>query len=172
MEERRLAKLVLMLRVPVRSLMTSALRWRATPSFASPQTPYHIFDRDTKCLQRSRAAVRRPLNEAGTAFEADERRRGEVSRLTDYVRDAGAMSLAERLQDIHRPFPTVVELGAGPGLLRHHLDVGGVGIEKLVMCDMSEELLFRDRHLDKNFSFEIERRVVDEEMLPLSLIHI
>ena len=161
-----MAKLVLMLRVPVRSLMTSALRWRATPSFASPQTPYHIFDRDTKCLQRSRAAVRRPLNEAGTAFEADERRRGEVSRLTDYVRDAGAMSLAERLQDIQRPFPTVVELGAGPGLLRHHLDVGGVGIEKLVMCDMSEELLFRDRHLDKNFSFEIERRVVDEEMLP------
>lgn len=44
--------------------------------------------------------------------------------------------------------------------------MAGVGIQKLVMCDMSEELLFRDRHLDKDYPFEIDRRIVDEELLP------
>lgn len=57
---------------------------------------YNIFDREAKRLQRSRAALRRPVNTSGSAYEAMSRR-GEVSRLTDYVRDMGAMNLAERL---------------------------------------------------------------------------
>ena len=34
------------------------------------------------------------------------------------------------------------------------------------MCDTSEALLNRDRHLDDQFPFEFERRVIDEELLP------
>lgn len=147
-----------------RQLVTSAAARQATPSAVPTPAAYQIFDRDVKCMQRSRAAARRPLNDAGTAYVPDQR--GEPSRLTDYVRSAGAENLAERLLDIHRKFPTIVELGAGPGLLRHHLDASGVGVEKLIMCDMSEEMLCRDRHLDKQFPFETERLVVDEEMLP------
>lgn len=47
-------------------------------------------------MQRSRAALRRPVDESGTSY-LDESHRGEISRLTDYVWEAGAMSLAERL---------------------------------------------------------------------------
>ncbi|WFD24767.1 hypothetical protein MEQU1_003471 [Malassezia equina] len=131
----------------------------------APNSPYMIFDREAKRMQRSRAAVRRPVNESGTAY-LDESHRGKVSRVTDYVRDMGAMSLAERLQDIKRKFPVIVELGAGAGHLRHHLDANSAGLEKLIMCDMSEEMLYRDAHLDEQFPYKIERQVIDEEWLP------
>ncbi len=82
------------------------------------------------------------------------------------MRRAIAESLADRVQDIKRDFPTIVELGAGPGFLRHYLDPEGCGTKKIIMCDTSEALLNRDRHLDDQFKFEVERRVIDEEMLP------
>ncbi|GAC77126.1 hypothetical protein PANT_24d00052 [Moesziomyces antarcticus T-34] len=117
--------------------------------------------------QKDRAAVRPSVtaDAQGHAFGA-ESTRGEASRQTDYVRRAIAESLAERVQDIKRDFGTIVELGAGPGLLRHYLDAEGSGTKKIIMCDTSEALLNRDRHLDAQFPFEVERRVLDEEMLP------
>ena len=78
----------------VRRMTMSLPRKQAAPA---PNSPYMIFDREAKRMQRSRAALRRPVDESGTAY-VDERHRGEVSRVTDYVRDMGAMSLAERLQ--------------------------------------------------------------------------
>lgn len=60
----------------------------------------------------------------------------------------------------------IVELGAGAGHLRHHLDANSSGVEKLIMCDMSEAMLHRDAHLDAQFPYKIERQVIDEEWLP------
>lgn len=80
----------------IRTLRTSAIIRQASPSSKPPPMAYNIFDREAKRLQRSRAALRRPVNTSGSAYE-DMSRRGEVSRLTDYVRDIGAMNLAERL---------------------------------------------------------------------------
>lgn len=77
------------------------------------------------------------------------------------------------MQDIKRPYPTIVELGAGAGHLRKFLDVPGTGVQKLIMCDTSgtwgayaAALLQRDSDDDAKYPFEIERRVVDEELLP------
>lgn len=53
-------------------------------------------------------------------------------------------------QDIKRDLPTIVELGAGPGFLRHYLDPEGSGTKKIIMCDSSREALYRDEHLDKD----------------------
>ena len=80
----------------IRTLRTSAIIRQASPSSKPPPMAYNIFDREAKRLQRSRAALRRPVNTSGSAYE-DMSRCGEVSRLTDYVRDIGAMNLAERL---------------------------------------------------------------------------
>ncbi|SJX66554.1 uncharacterized protein SRS1_16782 [Sporisorium reilianum f. sp. reilianum] len=139
------------------------------PGPPKPNSPFTIFDRAVKTLQKDRAALRPSVSaqddNGGHAFGADSTR-GEASRQTDYVRRAIAESLADRVQDIKRDFPTIVELGAGPGFLRHYLDAQGSGTKKIIMCDTSEALLNRDRHLDSQFAFEIERRLVDEEALP------
>ena len=148
-----------------RAAYISVHRTLATTTSPPPNTPYHVFDREAKLMQRSRAATRRRVDESGTAFAGAP---GEVSRLTDYVRNMGAQSLAERLLDISRKFPTIVELGAGAGHLRHHLDVHGTGVERLIMCDTSRELLERDADRDGEFPFAIERQVVDEELLPFA----
>ncbi|WFD34890.1 hypothetical protein MCUN1_001734 [Malassezia cuniculi] len=145
----------------LRAFSSRAFVARAAETAPPPGTPYYVFDRYAKRMQRSRAAERGIIKD--NAVQPDTR--GEPSRLTDYVRDFGAECLAERLMDITRPYPTIVELGAGAGHLRHHIGQRP-GLEKLIMCDTSESLLNRDRHLDKNFPFEIERRVIDEEMLP------
>ncbi|EST06843.1 Pentatricopeptide repeat [Kalmanozyma brasiliensis GHG001] len=137
------------------------------PGPPKPNSPFTIFDRAVKTLQKDRAAVRPSVShtEQGHEFGADSTR-GDASRETDYVRRAIAESLADRVQDIKRDFPTIVELGAGPGFLRHYLDPQGCGTKKIIMCDTSEALLNRDRHLDEQFGFEVERRVLDEEVLP------
>lgn len=86
--------------------------------------------------------------------------------MTDYVRMAAAENICERIMDIRRNYETIVEVGSGPGYLRHFLDAERTGVKKIIMCDSSREMLYRDAHLDDKFPFEIERVVVDEEALP------
>lgn len=86
--------------------------------------------------------------------------------MTDYVRMASAENISERILDIRRNYDTIVEIGSGPGYLRHFLDQAGTGVKKIIMCDSSREMLYRDEHLDGQFPFEIERIVLDEEELP------
>lgn len=126
-------------------------RTNPAPGPPKPNSPFTIFDRNAKTLQKSRAAVRRSHDP--TAQNPGEV--GSASRTTDYVRMAAAQSLAERLLDIKREFHTIVELGSGPGYLRHHLDPQGTGVKKIIMCDTSRELLYRDEHLDKDFPCEL-----------------
>ncbi|KAJ2963993.1 hypothetical protein NQZ79_g1169 [Umbelopsis isabellina] len=71
------------------------------------------------------------------------------SRITDYLKDEIAARVADRILDIKRNFNTIVDLGSGCGHIVKHLDSDMV--DKLIMCDMS---------------VEVERRVVDEEILP------
>ncbi len=106
------------------------------PGPPKPNTPYTIFDRAAKQQQRDRAATRRLPDSEHAGAEGSEGR-GESSRLTDYVRQAVAENVAERLLDVNRKFPTIVELGSGAGYLRHHLDAKTSGTERIIMCDTS-----------------------------------
>ncbi|SCV68626.1 BQ2448_747 [Microbotryum intermedium] len=154
-----------------------SLRSYATSSFApgsqgagSPGTPFVVFDRRLKQLQRDRAA-----------------RNPERSRLTDYIKDEVAANMVDRLLDIKRRFPLVLDIGSGPGYIAKHLDPEIT--QKVVMTDLSRqspwawirqashgsltllpasvctgEMLDRDQ--DHEFDVPIERIACDEESLP------
>ncbi|KAF9580662.1 hypothetical protein BGW38_002602 [Lunasporangiospora selenospora] len=106
---------------------------------------FRVFDRVAKRLQKDRAASN-----------------VEESRLVDYVKDEVAFRVVDRLLDIKREFNEVVELGSGCGHVAKHIDSDMMN--KLIMCDMSEKMLDRDR--DVEYEVPVERRVVDEERLP------
>ncbi|GJJ69721.1 NADH dehydrogenase [ubiquinone] 1 alpha subcomplex assembly factor 5 [Entomortierella parvispora] len=106
---------------------------------------FQVFDRKAKRLQKERAA-------------SDV----ELSRQVDYVKDEVAFRVVDRLLDIKREFNEVVELGSGSGHIAKHVDLDMM--KKLIMCDMSETMLNRDK--DVEYEVPVERRVVDEENLP------
>ncbi|KAJ2768480.1 hypothetical protein IWQ57_003517, partial [Coemansia nantahalensis] len=106
--------------------------------------PFEVFDRRAKRLQRDRAAGRM----------AD-------SRDVDYLRDEVAARVADRLLDIKRRYHTVVELGCGCGHLAKAVDDDMM--DRLIMCEMSPQMLHRDG--DVKYAVEVERRVMDEEAL-------
>ncbi|KAJ2478125.1 hypothetical protein IWW56_003922 [Coemansia sp. RSA 2131] len=106
-------------------------------------TPFEVFDRNAKRMQRSRAASRT-----------------QTSREVDYLRDEVAARVADRLLDIKRRYHTVVELGAGCGHLAKAVDDDMM--DKLIMCEMSPQALSRDA--DTQYDVEVERMVMDEEM--------
>ncbi|KAJ1727165.1 hypothetical protein LPJ61_004720, partial [Coemansia biformis] len=105
--------------------------------------PFEVFDRRAKRQQRDRAASR----------VAD-------SRDVDYLRDEVAARVADRLLDIKRRYHTVVELGAGCGHLAKAVDDDMM--DRLIMCEMSPQMLHRDE--GTQYGVEVERRVMDEEM--------
>ncbi|KAF9957390.1 hypothetical protein BGZ65_002096 [Modicella reniformis] len=113
----------------------------STASKAVPSA-FRVFDRETKRQQKERAASN-----------------VESSRQVDYIKDEVAFRVIDRLLDIKREFNEVVELGSGCGHIAKHVDTDMM--KKLIMCDMSETMLNRD----KDVEYE-ERHVVDEEHLP------
>ncbi|KAI0484463.1 S-adenosyl-L-methionine-dependent methyltransferase [Xylariaceae sp. FL0804] len=123
-----------------------------------------VFNRRTKWMQRERAA--------GDL---------ENSRLADYLKDEVAIRLCERLLDIKRRFPRVLDLGANScniarALVRDNPDPSpdvaeseriAAKIDHLLAVDSSEGLLYRDAELDFNRDLNITRQVLrDEETLP------
>ncbi|CAG8680358.1 2786_t:CDS:2, partial [Racocetra persica] len=64
--------------------------------------------------------------------------------------------------DIKRKYDTIVDLGCGCGHVVKHIDQDIS--KKLLMCDMSEKMLERDKNV--TYDVEVERIVVDEELLP------
>ncbi|CAG8456144.1 5750_t:CDS:10 [Acaulospora morrowiae] len=128
----------------VKSKTRSNLRSYATAKQISPSV-FSVFDRNTKRLQRDRSAVE-----------------VESSRQVDYLKDEIAFRIVDRLLDIKRKFGTVVDLGSGCGHVVKHVDEDL--IKKLIMCDMSEKMLERDK--DVKYDVDVERMVVDEESLP------
>ncbi|KAF2020423.1 S-adenosyl-L-methionine-dependent methyltransferase [Aaosphaeria arxii CBS 175.79] len=112
-----------------------------------------IFSQQHKWMQKERAA-------------ADV----ETSRNVDYLRDEVASRLCERLLDINRHFPRVLDLGANACNLARMLtlpspetpDAGprSSRIGKLIAADSSETLLYRDADLPFNKEIDIQREVL------------
>ncbi|CAG8447483.1 5182_t:CDS:10 [Dentiscutata heterogama] len=111
----------------------------------SQTSAFIVFDRKAKKLQRDRAALVT-----------------ETSKQVDYLKDEVAHRLVDRLLDIKRKYDTIVDLGSGCGHIVKHMDRDISN--KLVMCDMSEKMLERDKNI--KYDVEVERIVVDEELLP------
>lgn len=72
-------------------------------STIKPKSPLNIFDRKTKRQQKDCAA-----------------RNPDVA-IYDYLKDEFGFRLADRVLDVKRSFPVVIELGAGRGCVTKHL---------------------------------------------------
>ncbi|MCJ1236485.1 hypothetical protein MMC14_004466 [Varicellaria rhodocarpa] len=121
-----------------------------------------VFNRSTKYLQKERAA-------------SD----AETSRKVDYLRNEVAARLSERLLDITRSFPRVLDHGANACNIAHaltnsdpdsaKLSPGPLSnrISHLVAAESSPTLLYRDASLPYNSQISISRDVIqNEEHLP------
>ncbi|KAI1084032.1 S-adenosyl-L-methionine-dependent methyltransferase [Whalleya microplaca] len=144
---------------------TLATLTRRTYAFPAAAPPIHqVFNRRTKWLQKERAA-------------ADV----ESSRVADYLKDEVAIRLCERLLDIKRRYPKVLDLGANScniarALTRENPDLDSVApatepiaarIDHLHAVDSSHALLHRDADLEFNHHINLTREVLfDEETLP------
>ncbi|KAG9102001.1 hypothetical protein FS749_000566 [Ceratobasidium sp. UAMH 11750] len=109
-------------------------------------SPFRLFDRNAKRMQKDRAAARDS---------------GERSRTVDYVRNEVADRLLERVLDIKRRFPHILDLGAGSGHFTKLLDAEIT--DRVTMLDMSLQSLNRDP--DSEFPFPPARLNIDEETL-------
>ncbi|KAL1892551.1 hypothetical protein Cpir12675_004479 [Ceratocystis pirilliformis] len=131
---------------------------RGFASHASPSPQFQIFNRRTKWHQKERAA-----------------RNVQDSRQADYLKDEVAIRLCERLLDIKRHFPRVLDLGANScniarALTRPNPDPASPTsppiadrIESLLSVDSSHALLYRDSDQPFNEQLSITRHVVDDE---------
>ncbi|KAL6691107.1 S-adenosyl-L-methionine-dependent methyltransferase [Trichoderma pleuroticola] len=127
---------------------------------ASGATRFQVFDRRVKWLQKERAASN-----------------AEESQQADYLKDEVAIRLTERLLDIKRHFPKVLDLGANScnvakALTRENPDPDpntplsqplSDRIGELIATDSSEARLYRDASHDFNKKIAITRQVVDDE---------
>ncbi|OAL69292.1 methyltransferase [Trichophyton violaceum] len=135
------------------------------------QTPgnptLEVFNRRTKLLQKDRAA-----------------KNVDTSRQVDYLKDEVAMRLSDRLLDIKRHFPNVLDLGANSCNIARALTStpisngeGGAStrtgetvadrISKITCIEESRSLLYRDKSLPFNSQISITREVIPSiENLP------
>ena len=116
-----------------------------------------VFDSQTKWLHKERAAVN-----------------VEQSRQVDYLRDEVGFRLCERLLDINRNFPKVLDFGANACniarvLTRPDPDLDsskpvtepiGKKIGSMICTDTSEALLYRDQDLPFNNELDVRRQVL------------
>ncbi|CAI7571364.1 unnamed protein product [Penicillium pancosmium] len=150
--------------VPRRCFAASAsIRTYASQTPGNPML--EVFNRKTKHLQKERAA-----------------QNVEESRKVDYLKDEVARRLCERLLDIKREFPNVLDLGANScniarALTTPDLDLAAPEgqstpplaerISKLTCVDTSRALLYRDEKMPFNKEINIHRELIpDLETLP------
>ncbi|KAK4238445.1 S-adenosyl-L-methionine-dependent methyltransferase [Achaetomium macrosporum] len=145
--------------------LAAPLCTRRTYAFqASGGTVFKVFNSRTKWLQKERAAAN-----------------PELSRQSDYLKDEVAMRVCERLLDIKRQFPRVLDLGANScniarALTRENPDPDpsnpvspplATKINELVAAESSASLLYRDADLPFNSQLNMTRHVLtDDESLP------
>ncbi|KAK0626800.1 S-adenosyl-L-methionine-dependent methyltransferase [Immersiella caudata] len=143
-------------------LAGSTRRWYA---FQAPGGPiFQVFNPRTKWLQKERSAAN-----------------VEPSRQSDYLKDEIASRVCERLVDIKRDFPRVLDLGANScniarALTREIVDPDpsvpvipplSSKIGELVAAESSQSLLYRDANLAFNDELQLARQVLrDDETLP------
>ncbi|PSR77763.1 S-adenosyl-L-methionine-dependent methyltransferase [Coniella lustricola] len=141
---------------------TATCRTYAVQAAGAPV--FEVFNRRIKWLQRERAASH-----------------VEGSRQADYLKDEVAIRLCERLLDIKRHFPRVLDLGANTcnvarALVRENPDPDpakpispplATRITELVAADPSHAQLYRDSDQPFNDQLSITRQVLtNEESLP------
>ncbi|KAK2591174.1 hypothetical protein QQS21_011130 [Conoideocrella luteorostrata] len=140
------------------SVRVSSRRTYAIHSSSAPR--FQVFNRRTKWLQKERVASR-----------------PEESRQADYLKDEVAIRVSERLLDINRHFPRVLDLGANScnlarALVRDNPDPDpgkpesvplSKRISELIAADSSKSLLYRDADHDFNKKLSIKRQVLDDE---------
>ncbi|KAJ2943353.1 hypothetical protein O0L34_g12161 [Tuta absoluta] len=100
----------------------------------------NVFDRNSKRLQRERAAQK------------------DDYHLSEYIKEEVGWRTADRIFDIKRTFKHAVELGACRGYVSRHLLPDSV--EKVTLCDTSPT------HLEKAIvgeGLQVDKRVMDEE---------
>ncbi|KAF5022009.1 hypothetical protein F66182_5966 [Fusarium sp. NRRL 66182] len=133
-------------------------RFYAVQAAGTPR--FQVFNRRTKWLQKERSALH-----------------PDQGREADYLKDEVAIRLSERLLDIKRRFPRVLDLGANScniarALVRDNPDPNpetaespplSTRIDELVAADSSHSLLYRDADLEFNKKLNITRSVVDDE---------
>ncbi|KAK1834644.1 hypothetical protein QBC39DRAFT_277028 [Podospora conica] len=146
------------------SFAASARRHYAFQAAGAPA--FQVFNRRTKWLQKERAA-------------SDV----ELSRQADYLKDEVASRVSERLLDIKRHFPRVLDLGANACNIANALTKdnpepeGSIAISpplstkisELVCADSSATLLNRDADLpfNRDPNMTVTRHMLeDEESLP------
>ncbi|KAL2860450.1 S-adenosyl-L-methionine-dependent methyltransferase [Aspergillus pseudodeflectus] len=155
---------------PLRPLLRSS--WTPARRTYASQTPgnpvLEIFNRKTKQLQKDRAA-----------------QNVEESRKVDYLKDEVAMRLCERLLDIKRTFPNVLDLGANSCNIARALTTPIPNLDpetgaetsdattlsdrigNLTCVETSPALLNRDAELPFNRHLSISREVIPNlESLP------
>ncbi|KAI1179854.1 S-adenosyl-L-methionine-dependent methyltransferase [Nemania sp. FL0916] len=148
------------------NLLPTSARWaRRSYAFQAAAPPVHqVFNRHTKWLQRERAA-----------------RDIETGRISDFLKDEVAVRVCERLLDIKRLYPRVLDFGANScnvarALTRQNPDPNpnapvsepiATKIGHLLAVDSSESMLYRDADLDFNTQINMTREVLaHEETLP------
>ncbi|KAL1721685.1 S-adenosyl-L-methionine-dependent methyltransferase [Schizophyllum commune] len=131
---------------PLRLSRASSRSYASISPSSSNLTPYQIFDRHAKEIQKDQAA----------SLDG-----GKRSITVDYLRDEVADRLMERFLDIKREFGSVLDLGSGPGHFSKLLEAPRV--KKSVMLESSVKTLHRDP--DSAFKIPIERIHFDEERL-------
>ncbi|KAI1148613.1 S-adenosyl-L-methionine-dependent methyltransferase [Nemania diffusa] len=143
----------------------AARRTRRSYAFQAAAPPIHqVFNRRTKWMQKERAA-----------------QDVENSRISDYLKDEVALRVCERLLDIKRHYPQVLDFGANScniarALTRKNPDTNpdtpvsdpiATKIGHLLAVDSSESMLYRDADLEFNKQINMTRHVItDEETLP------
>ncbi|KAL3113483.1 hypothetical protein niasHT_013593 [Heterodera trifolii] len=104
-----------------------------------------IFDRETKRKQRNWAAEQSEFGEC------------------KFIRDEFGYRIADKVFDVIRPNPLVIELGCAAGHVGPHLIGENVGC--FVQCDMSEKMVARSEKAAEK-EFPTLSLVADEELVP------
>ncbi|XP_017772593.1 PREDICTED: NADH dehydrogenase [ubiquinone] 1 alpha subcomplex assembly factor 5 [Nicrophorus vespilloides] len=124
-------------KVLCRCASTSKVNWQIRSDDGGS---VHIFDRNTKSLQRERAAVAKDVN------------------LYDYLKDEIGYRLADRVYDIKRKFKLAADIGCSRGYISKHISPDS--IEELILCDTSQANLDSVIVAD---GVKIRKKVLDEE---------
>lgn len=122
----------------IRCISTSFHRFKLTKENYS----VNIFDRNTKTLQRQRAALAEDVN------------------LYDYLKDEIGFRLADRIFDIKRKFKLAADIGCNRGYVSKHISPDSV--EELIVCDVSQKNLDIVPVME---GIKVRRQILDEEQI-------
>ncbi|CAK9831813.1 Arginine-hydroxylase NDUFAF5, mitochondrial [Anthophora retusa] len=112
----------------------------ATNFALPPDSVMYVFNRNTKLLQRERAAHAPDV------------------KVYDYIKDEVGYRLADRIFDIKKNFKRALDLGCGRGHVSKH--ILAENIEELILSDMSPTFL---QQAEVNEGIKVSRINMDEE---------